>query len=136
MPADLFSFSHIRNSARLDDSRLGALRDASESTEGLRATVAEQLEKKRTRRPVPLSGDNQPDPAQRVGADAHARIGIGLPMSNIYARSEMLSFTSRSATVLRLLKRVTGILEDRWSLCLWTDGVRAAAGSGLSLSSA
>jgi len=85
-PSDLFSFSHIRNSARLDDSRLGALRDASQSTEGLMATVTEQLGKKRTRRPVPSSSDAQPDPAQRVGADVHARIGIGLPMSNIYAR--------------------------------------------------
>jgi len=85
-PSDLFSFSHFRNSERLDDSRLGALRDASQSTEGLMATVAEQLGKKRTRRPVPLSGDDRPDPAQLVGADVHARIGIGLPMSNIYAR--------------------------------------------------
>ena len=85
-PSDLFSFSHTRNSARLDDSRLGALRDASQSTEGLMATVAEQLEKKRTRRPAPSSGDDNPDPAQCVGADVHERIGIGLPMSNIYAR--------------------------------------------------
>lgn len=111
-PSDLFSFSHIRNSARLDDSRLGALRDASQSTEGLKATVAEQLEKKRVRRPVPCSGDDQPDPAQCVGTDAHARIGIGLPMSNIYARSVILSFTPRSATGLWLLKRVTDTLED------------------------
>jgi len=93
MPSDLFSFSHTRNSARLDDSRLGALRDASESTEGLMATVTEQLGKKRTRRPVPCSGDDQLDPAQRVGADVHARIGIGLPMSNIYARQEIFTFT-------------------------------------------
>lgn len=50
------------------------------------ATVTEQLGKKRARRPVPLSGNDQPDPAQRVGADVHTRIGIGLPMSNIYAR--------------------------------------------------
>jgi hypothetical protein len=50
------------------------------------ATVAEQLGKKRMRRPVPLFEDNRPDPAQRVEADVHSRIGIGLPMSNIYAR--------------------------------------------------
>ena len=111
-PSDLFSFSHVRNSARLDDSRLGALRDASQSTEGLMATVAEQLGKKRTRRPVPSSGDDRPVPAQRVGAEVHGRIGIGLPMSNIYARSEILSFTSRSAIGLWALKRVTGTLED------------------------
>ncbi|KAF9652219.1 alpha-ketoacid dehydrogenase kinase [Thelephora ganbajun] len=86
MSSDLFSFSHIRNSARLDDSRLGALRNASQSTEGLMATVAEQLRKKRMRRPVPYSGDGQPDLAQRIGADVHAKVGIGLPMSNIYAR--------------------------------------------------
>ena len=40
-PSDLFSFSHIRNASRLENSRLGALRTASE--EGLRATVDEQL---------------------------------------------------------------------------------------------
>ena len=125
-PSDLFSFSHIRNSARLDDSRLGALRDASQSTEGLMATVAEQLGKKRPRRPVPCSGDDQPDPAQRVGADVHARIGIGLPMSNIYARSGILSFTSGSVIGLCLLKRVTGTLEDLWTWCPWMDGVRIA----------
>ena len=86
MPLDLFSFSHIRNSERLDDTRLGALRDASQSTEGLMATVAEQLGKRRTEKPVPLSGDDRADPAQRIGAGIHARIGIGVPMSNIYAR--------------------------------------------------
>lgn len=85
-PLDLFSFSHIRNSERLDDTRLGALRDASQSTEGLMATVAEQLGKRRAENPVPLSGDDRADPAQRVGAGIHARIGIGVPMSNIYAR--------------------------------------------------
>lgn len=98
------------------------------------ATVAEQLEKKRTRRPVPLSGDDQPDPAQRVGADAHARIGIGLPMSNIYAKSENRLFHIRVRHWLWLLKRVIGTLGDRWKWCLWTDGVRVAVGSGLCLS--
>ena len=130
-PSDLFSFSHVRNSARLDDSRLGALRDASKSTEGLMATVAEQLGKKRTRRPVPSSGDDRPDPALRVGAEVHGRIGIGLPMSNIYARSTILSFTLRSAIGLLVLKRVIGTLEDLWTWCLWMAGVRVV-GSRLS----
>lgn len=51
----------MRNATRLDDSRLGALRTASASAKGIRGTVEEQ-------EPVPVP-----------------TIGIGLPMSNIYA---------------------------------------------------
>lgn len=79
-PSDLFSFSHVRNATRLEDSRIGALRSASQSQEGLRATIAEQLgswEKARKQEIVysPTS------PSQVL----HPRIGIGLPMSNIFA---------------------------------------------------
>ena len=42
-PSDLFSFSHVRNAKRLDDSVLGALRTVSSSSKGMRATVDEQL---------------------------------------------------------------------------------------------
>ncbi|KJA30247.1 hypothetical protein HYPSUDRAFT_32389 [Hypholoma sublateritium FD-334 SS-4] len=79
-PSDLFSFSHVRNATRLEDSRIGALRNASQSQEGLRATVAEQLgswEKARKQETVDLSAA----PSQIL----HPRIGIGLPMSNIFA---------------------------------------------------
>lgn len=79
-PSDLFSFSHVRNATRLEDSRLGALRNASQSEEGLRATVAEQLgslEKARKQETY----DTPAAPPQII----HPRIGIGLPMSHIYA---------------------------------------------------
>lgn len=69
-PADLFSFSHLRNAARLDDSRLGALRTASMREEGFRGTVDEQV--------------GRWQKAREQDAANH-RIGIGLPMSNIYA---------------------------------------------------
>ncbi|KAI0719543.1 alpha-ketoacid dehydrogenase kinase N-terminal domain-containing protein [Cerioporus squamosus] len=75
-PSDLFSFSHVRNATRLADSRLNALRTVSSSSRGMRATVSEQV------------GDWQADTKNDVPADSvdpHPRIGIGLPMSNIYA---------------------------------------------------
>lgn len=78
-PADLFSFSHVRNATRLEDSRLGALRTAILSKQGLRATVDEQV------------GGWQGAGAESVNGSLksseifHRRIGIGLPMSYIYA---------------------------------------------------
>ncbi|KAI0650731.1 alpha-ketoacid dehydrogenase kinase [Trametes meyenii] len=77
-PSDLFSFSHVRNATRLAAARLGALRTVSSSEHGMRATVSEQV------------GRWEPDPAGGVdvpadGVNPHPRIGIGLPMSNIYA---------------------------------------------------
>lgn len=75
-PSDLFSFSHVRNATRLTDARLGALRTASTSTRGVTGTVSEQV-----------SGW-QPAVTDERCSDAvepHPRIGIGLPMSNIYA---------------------------------------------------
>jgi len=77
-PTDLFSFSHVRNATRLEDSRLGALRTASSSKQGLRATVDEQVGRwqgaKAERENSPLKS-----------SEAFHRIGIGLPMSYIYA---------------------------------------------------
>ena len=67
---DMFSFSHVRNATRLNDERLGALRHLSSSGRGLRATVDEQVARWNegtTNRPL-------------VG-----RMGLGLPLSNIYA---------------------------------------------------
>ncbi|PPQ77751.1 hypothetical protein CVT25_011186 [Psilocybe cyanescens] len=76
--SDLFSFSHVRNATRLEDSRLGALRTASEN--GLRATVDEQVgnwHKAHAQDPIA---------AETTSSELlHPRIGIGLPMSNIYA---------------------------------------------------
>ncbi|KAF8138735.1 alpha-ketoacid dehydrogenase kinase [Boletus edulis] len=73
-PSDLFSFSHVRNATRMDDDRLGALRTA--SFRGVRATVAEQVGEETER---------STDPESQGGIAPHQRIGLGLPMSNIFA---------------------------------------------------
>ncbi|KAJ3555829.1 hypothetical protein NM688_g2360 [Phlebia brevispora] len=78
-PSDLFSFSHIRNAARLEDSRLGALRTVSSREQGLEATVHEQLATCNQ-----IAKDSEESDAPDRSAP-HSRIGIGLPMSNIFA---------------------------------------------------
>ncbi|KAF9457009.1 branched-chain alpha-ketoacid dehydrogenase [Collybia nuda] len=78
-PSDLFSFSHIRNATRMEDSRLGALRTVSSRPEGIRATVGEQLGRWDDNLPA------APDPEKEAGVGPHPRIGIGLPMSNIFS---------------------------------------------------
>lgn len=74
-PSDLFSFSHKRNSARMELSRLGLLRSASSYSQGIWATVNEQVE----------SWKRTPDPEREAGVGEHTGMGIGLPMSNIFA---------------------------------------------------
>ncbi|KAG9103141.1 hypothetical protein FRC06_000089 [Ceratobasidium sp. 370] len=69
---DMFSFSHVRNATRLHDERLGALRHLSSSGRGLRATVDEQLDRWNAN-----PGSGAPP---LVG-----RMGLGLPLSNVYA---------------------------------------------------
>ncbi|KII95169.1 hypothetical protein PLICRDRAFT_34004 [Plicaturopsis crispa FD-325 SS-3] len=78
-PSDLFSFSHVRNATRLENSRLGALRTVVSSPYGVRATVDEQV----GRWQHPREAEN--DPEQEAGVGPHPRIGIGLSMSNIFA---------------------------------------------------
>lgn len=73
-PSALFSFSHVRNATRMDDDRLGALRTA--SSRGVKATVAEQVGSRQAN-----------DPETEAGIAPHQRIGLGLPMSNIFATS-------------------------------------------------
>ncbi|EKM80070.1 hypothetical protein AGABI1DRAFT_72910 [Agaricus bisporus var. burnettii JB137-S8] len=77
-PADLFSFSHRRNAARMEHSRIGALRSASYSNKGVLATVAEQVDRWNH-----AKSDEVKD--QATCTEPHPRIGIGLPMSNIFA---------------------------------------------------
>jgi pyruvate dehydrogenase kinase 2/3/4 len=72
--SDLFSFSHVRNAMRMEDSRIGGLRNASTSPLGIRATIDEQLGRWQDQ-----------DPEKKAGISPHQRIGIGLPMSNIFA---------------------------------------------------
>lgn len=80
-PSDLFSFSHIRNATRMDDNRIGALRSA--SSRGVKATVAEQVGGWQA---MEEKGDrNTKDPERGAGIAPHQRMGLGLPMSNIFA---------------------------------------------------
>ncbi|KDQ64529.1 hypothetical protein JAAARDRAFT_28172 [Jaapia argillacea MUCL 33604] len=81
-PSDLFSFSHIRNAARLEKARLGALRSVSKSARGMKATVDEQVA---ALRPGEGLASGEEDVESEAGVAPHARIGIGLPMSNIFA---------------------------------------------------
>ncbi|KIO32883.1 hypothetical protein M407DRAFT_66301 [Tulasnella calospora MUT 4182] len=75
--ADLFSFSHIRNSTRLAEDRLSALRDASLLERGFTGTVAEQLAQE---------ARSQQEAAKKEEAEPFVRrIGLGLPLSNIFA---------------------------------------------------
>ena len=76
-PSDLFSFSHVRNATRMDNDRLGALRTA--SSRGVKATVAEQVGGK-----IERSQEGN-DPEGEAGIAPHQPIGLGLPMSNIFA---------------------------------------------------
>lgn len=78
-PSDLFSFSHVRNSARMERSRLGALRTVSSHPRGIMATVEEQIGRRRHQKPKHIHPETE-------GAELamHPRIGIGLPMSNIF----------------------------------------------------
>ena len=78
-PSDLFSFSHVRNATRLEGSRLGALRTASLSKQGLRATVDEQVGR------LQGAGDEAMNSSLKSNETFHRRIGIGLPMSYVYA---------------------------------------------------
>ncbi|OBZ70446.1 [3-methyl-2-oxobutanoate dehydrogenase [lipoamide]] kinase, mitochondrial [Grifola frondosa] len=75
-PSDLFSFSHVRNATRLADARLGALRSV--SVRGMTATVDEQVT-------AWQRATNAENPQHGAGIGSHPRIGIGLPMSNIFA---------------------------------------------------
>ncbi|KAI0796657.1 alpha-ketoacid dehydrogenase kinase [Abortiporus biennis] len=81
-PSDLFSFSHVRNATRLQAERLGALRQVSTNPRGVWATVHEQVD----------NWQQTPDEFQRStvsetedNLNPHPRLGIGLPMSNIFA---------------------------------------------------
>jgi pyruvate dehydrogenase kinase 2/3/4 len=92
-PSDLFSFSHMRNSGRMEQSRLGALRTVSSSESGLRATLNEQIGRWQNAGPLspyaPPTAETEEQlktsPEEKAGVGTHYPIGIGLPMSNIFA---------------------------------------------------
>ncbi|KAG9039571.1 hypothetical protein FRB95_009151 [Tulasnella sp. JGI-2019a] len=76
---DLFSFSHLRNATRLASDRISALKTATSRRGGMIGTVAEQL----ARRARMQAGEAADVPA--VVAPVCQRIGLGLPLSYIYA---------------------------------------------------
>ncbi|KAF8482785.1 alpha-ketoacid dehydrogenase kinase N-terminal domain-containing protein [Russula ochroleuca] len=87
LPSDLFSFSHVRNASRLEQDNLGPLRTASTSPTGMRATVDELVSRwkdewRQQEDGTPLKND----PELESGVGRHPRLGIGLAMSNIFAR--------------------------------------------------
>ena len=67
----------------MDHSRLGALRSASSSPQGFKGTLDQRVEMwhgKRQGRDV-----SNADPETGAGVGWHPRMGIGLPLSNIFA---------------------------------------------------
>lgn len=112
-PSDLFSFSYIRNATRMQDSKIGALRSA--SSRGVKATVAEQV--------GGVEAQPGKDPEQGAGIAPHQRMGLGLPMSNIFATWVLLSnqgVLHNSQRPVRSLDISAG--PCNW--CHWMDGVR------------
>lgn len=98
-PSDLFSFSANRNIMRLDDARVEALRRTISSPHGMRATVDEQLDRWHEKDPESEAGV-RPVPLPRLG--------IGLPMSNIFASYVLIIFClSYVATELTSMLAVT-----------------------------
>jgi len=87
MPSDLFSFSHVRNATRLEHSRLGALRTISLSPHGMHATVDEQVGRWQSSSTSSGERDASQTPEKEAGvaSEPRLRLGIGLPMSNIFA---------------------------------------------------
>jgi hypothetical protein len=121
-PSDLFSFSHIRNATRMEDERLGALRSVSSSPEGVRATVGEQVG--RWQNPL-LNQDERNtecssnDPELDAGVGPHPRIGIGLPMSNIFATCVVKTGSTFNNLVLIVFTRYFGGSLELVSLDGW-----------------
>jgi len=117
-PSDLFSFSHVRNATRLDDARLGALRTISSSSRGMKATVDEQVNTwRRLSAGLSTSDTSTESPEQTAGVAPHLRIGIGLPMSNIFATYfggslELVSMDGYGTDVYLRLPRLGTNLEE------------------------
>ncbi|GJJ07474.1 hypothetical protein Clacol_001676 [Clathrus columnatus] len=115
LPSDLFSFSHVRNAGRLDDVRLDALRGAILSPKGIKGTVHEQVELGPDR-----DGDANLDLQERIKfAQVPSRVGIGLPMSNVYAGyRNVILFSTNPSLMLTYSSYFGGSLQlvpmDGW----------------------
>ncbi|KAH7105664.1 branched-chain alpha-ketoacid dehydrogenase [Auriculariales sp. MPI-PUGE-AT-0066] len=81
-PSDLFSFSHTRNVQRMSASRLDSLRSLTESAAGgISGTIDEQVV--RWKKGSEAKGG---EAAQALRHDIYPRLGLGLPMSNVFTR--------------------------------------------------
>lgn len=93
------------------------------------ATIGEQVDPSRWRKQGEGQGRGrreERDPEVEAGVGHHARLGIGLPMSNIFAKCvfHYSFFLERGfGGKWVLICGHIGILEDRWSLFRWMDGV-------------
>jgi pyruvate dehydrogenase kinase 2/3/4 len=69
----------------MENARLGALRTVSSNPQGVKATVNEQVDRwQQGKDSFTTSLSNRRNPEQGA-VSLHPRIGIGLPMSNIFA---------------------------------------------------
>jgi pyruvate dehydrogenase kinase 2/3/4 len=69
----------------MDDSRIDALRSASSSPHGFKGTLDQRVEMWQGKRQGEDSVARELDPETQVGVGSHPRMGIGLPLSNIFA---------------------------------------------------
>jgi pyruvate dehydrogenase kinase 2/3/4 len=79
-PSDLFSFSHHRNTTRMSGDVIDALQDLSRRKGGLMGKVSERL--------LPIKNEEVSPSVQQEGykpTTQRQRMGLGLPLSNIYA---------------------------------------------------
>jgi len=86
-PSNLFSFSHLRNAARMNEDRLSALHRM--TADGFPITIADQM----TRWKAGQQQQLEQQRSQSHGANwsnkeenGMNRMGLGLPLGNIYAR--------------------------------------------------
>lgn len=108
IPSDLYSFSHHRNTTRLDIERIGALQHLSQRKGGLWGTVHERL--------LPRKQQSAAEEATEQ-EDVPQRIGMGLPLSNIYATYfggslDLVSMDGWGTDVYLRLPRLGTNLED------------------------
>ena len=91
----------------MGDERLGALKSVSLRRQGFTATVREQMVR------------NSVNEAEAQAA--HPRLGIGLPMSNIYATFVPWSYGRRSCLDqyhFQVLRGIVGPREHGWLRCV------------------
>jgi len=81
-PSNLFSFSHLRNATRMNEDRLSALHRM--TAHGFPITVADQITRWKAGQQQQLQ--NSQGAVASSEEEGVNRMGLGLPLSNIYAR--------------------------------------------------